>query len=85
MPGYDGSGPEGNGPVGRGLGPCGEGRKSPRRAFLGGWGGRRRMRRPFRKPGYFAGDEKTSLNTEKNWLTQQLQAIDKRLADIPED
>jgi len=85
MPRYDGTGPEGTGPIGRGLGPCGEGNNYPRRAFFGGRGGGRRWWRTYRRPGYFVGNEKTSLDAEKNWLTQQLEAINKRLNDMKED
>jgi len=85
MPGYDGNGPEGTGPSGRGLGPCGEGRKYPRRAFFGGWGGRRRWWRSSRQQGFFNVDEKGSLDSEKRWLTSQLEAIDKRLKALKEE
>ncbi len=84
MPGYDGSGPEGTGPNGCGVGPCGEGRNYSRRPFFGGWGGRRRMRLSFRRPGYLSADEKGSLDAEKSWLTSQLEAVDKRLKEIKE-
>jgi len=85
MPGYDGTGPEGSGPIGRRLGSCGEDTNYPRRAFFGGRGGRRRWQRSFRRPVIFAGNDKIALDAEKNWLTQQLDAIDKRLKDMKED
>ena len=86
MPGYDGTGPEGTGPIGRGLGPCGEGNNYPRRTFWGGrGGGRRRWFRSFRRPSYFPENERNSLDAEKRWLTQQLEAIDKRLKDVKEE
>jgi len=85
MPGYDGKGPEGTGPIGRRLGPCGEGTNYPRRTFFGGWGGRGGGRRSYRRSGYFVGNDRTSLDAEKSWLTQQLEAINKRLNDINEN
>jgi len=83
MPGYDGSGPEGIGPSGRGMGPCGQGRASGPRRFLGfrrggrgrGWGFRWFNRLPV--------DEKEALESEKNWLTDRLEAIRQRMDDLP--
>ena len=85
MPGYDGRGPEGAGPNGRGMGPCGEGKNYSGRGFFGGWGGRRRWWRSFRRPGFFSVDEKGSLDAEKRWLASQLEAVDKRLTEINKD
>lgn len=86
MPGYDGTGPQGTGPVGRGLGPCGQGGAYPRRGFFG-------FRRGWRGPGrgfgwssqYSPGDERTDLDAEKSWLTQQLDAINQRLNELNKD
>ncbi len=81
MPGYDGTGPLGRGPNGRGLGPCGQGNIEPRRRSFAldvvgmgrsrfGW---------FNRP---IVDEKEDLKAERNWLKQQLDAINERLTEI---
>ena len=83
MPGYDGIGPQGTGPIGRGLGPCGQGRSPARRPFLNfrrGWRGR-----GFRWLGNVAVNEKADLESEKGWLTQQLEAIEQRLNELKEE
>ena len=36
-------------------------------------------------PSYFPENERNSLDTEKRWLTQQLEAIDKRLKEMKEE
>ena len=79
MPGYDGNGPYGDGPRGRGLGPCG-GNKTDTRFGLGvrrrGWFGRRPFfgRDRFSRS-YTTQDEITDLEQEKSFL-------EKRLADL---
>ena len=83
MPGYDGTGPEGRGPFGRGLGPCGSGEARGRRGFFG-------FRRGFRAGGrgswwpfhQLYNDEKIGLESEKNWLSKQLDAVNERLNDL---
>lgn len=86
MPGYDGTGPEGSGPNGRGYGPCGRG--TPRyygRGFFGfhrgGRGGGRRgfwWSRPFV-------NTIESLESEKNWLEQQLNTVKNKLNEIDQE
>jgi len=76
MPGFDGTGPLGTGPYGRGLGPCGRG-------MAAGWG------RGFRRGGWYGGvgfvppftpgEEKGYLEQQKSWLESQLAGIEKRL------
>ena len=81
MPGYDGTGPQGSGPNGRGLGPCSQAGSS-RRGFWGfrrggagrGWG--------FRWFSRFPANEKEDLENEKQWLSEQMEAINKRLDDL---
>ena len=85
MPGYDETGPQGTGPIGRGLGPCGQGQTNTRRSFFGfrrGWGGRGRGFRWFNR---FPVNEKENLESEKRWLTDQLEAINKRMDEIQKE
>ncbi len=85
MPGYDGTGPEGSGPYGRGLGPCGRGLRGTYRGFFGmrrGRGGGRRFW-PLRWRGDFPlPDEKSQLDSEKAWLSQQLAEVNNRINEI---
>ena len=81
MPGFDKTGPFGNGPVGRGLGPCdsdlagtGKGRRFWR-GRGGGWG-----RMPFEMP--TVEEEKDFLERRKGWLEAQLQVITERLKGL---
>lgn len=86
MPGYDGTGPEGTGPFGRGLGPCGQGNRSTRWGVFGFRRGWRGGGRGFRwLPRFSAADEKADLDAEKSWLTQQLDAINNRLNELKND
>ncbi len=85
MPGYDGSGPLGKGPNGRGLGPCGDDIRLTKRRFFGfrrggrgSWWGGRLLRQEIV-------DNAEDLRAEKNWLKQQLERIDARLDEIKED
>lgn len=65
MPYYDGTGPMGTGPVGRGFGPCGRG--SRRGWGLFGWG--------FRRRSWTQKDELTALNEEERELEEELKAV----------
>lgn len=77
MPGMDGRGPQGTGPIGRRMGPCGYGQT--------GWG----RGRGFRRGGWFGWDmplgplseedEKVSLEKQKSWLESQLASISEKL------
>jgi hypothetical protein len=102
MPRFDGTGPFGQGPMGRGLGPCGAGRRS---GFGSGFG------RGFRGVCNFSGawnrprwgwgpsgsgsaapqwgsgsappqDEVQALKQEASYLQNELDAIQKRLAEL---
>jgi len=68
MPGYDGTGPTGRGPNGRGIGPCSRGMRGTKRGFFGFGrrGGFGRGFWPFRWRGVNpVEDEKTQLDSEK--------------------
>jgi len=86
MPGFDGTGPEGKGPYGRGLGSCGTG--TPRYGYgRGGFGfrrGGRGGRCGFWWPRSYV-DTKESLQSEKDWLEQQLSAVNNRLNDTDQE
>jgi len=78
MPRFDGTGPMGNGPIGRGLGPCGGGQSRGRGRGFGrgnfGWG-----------IGQFAAPQtetKEVMEQRKTWLEKQLAAISQRLQDL---
>ena len=74
MPRFDGTGPEGLGPYGRRLGPCGTGEE---RGFLF-WRGRRGGGRGYRWfPNRFAFDEKTDLEAEKAYLQNRLNVLNR--------
>ena len=82
MPGFDGTGPMGTGPFGRGLGPCGGGQAWGRgRGFRrGGWFGSGGVSAPVSPA-----DEKGLLSNQKNWLESQLSAINDRLQNLDKD
>ncbi len=78
MPRFDGTGPLGTGPFGRGMGPCGAGQARGRGRGFGrgnfGWG-MRQTNLPF-------SGEKESLEQQKNWLENQLAEIKQQLQDL---
>lgn len=78
MPGYDGTGPTGTGPQGRGMGPCQGGRRSvSRRLGLGlGWGRGRGYGRGFNDS-----NDPAQLEVRKNWLRRQLDVIETLLGN----
>jgi hypothetical protein len=95
MPGFDGTGPRGQGPgTGWGLGPCGAGRRRGigRGIGRGGWGGRPRWGwrawgygplGPGAGPMYGAPqDEAQALKDEEAYLKGELEAIQRRLAEL---
>ena len=84
MPRYDGTGPQGLGPNGRRMGPCGSGISATRRGVFGFGRMWRGIGRGFwwsRQP---AVDEKTALRNEKEWLNRQIDDIDQRLNEMEE-
>jgi hypothetical protein len=85
MPGYDGTGPESNGPTGRRLGPCADGEFETRRGFFAFGRGRRgggRGNRWF--PTRFI-NQKPDLDAEKSWLENRLEAINQLINQSKED
>jgi len=84
MPGFDGTGPFGQGPMtGWGMGPCGRGF---RRGFGAGRGmgfGRGFGRRFFRgygaNPNYSIEDELEMLKREKELIEQEISGLEKEL------
>jgi len=71
MPGYDRTGPMGNGPMtGRGFGPCGCGRRGFHRFA---------RTQPYE---YTKEDEVADLKAEKEFAERQLKTISDRLKDI---
>jgi hypothetical protein len=81
MPGFDGTGPLGYGPLtGRGLGPCGRG-LAFRRGF--GRGFRRYYRYPVVQPITLTKEEqKKILEEEKRELELELKAIQEKLKEL---
>ena len=84
MPGMDRTGPLGNGPIGRGRGPCrgGSGSQQGNGAGVG---------RGFRRGGGFGRwfspeipqeDEKTILEQRSKWLQTQIESVSKRLEEL---
>jgi hypothetical protein len=93
MPFFDNTGPFGQGPMGRGLGPCNAGRRGVfgsgfGRGFRGNWnlpGGCNRPRWGWSpgRGGYAAPqDETQALKQEASHLQNELDAIQKRLAEL---
>lgn len=88
MPYQDGTGPEGSGPTGRGLGPCGDGSvPHSHQAFGCGRGrrgrGGRRSGRGFRARmhgGAYLLNEPEVLQAEKVWLEKRLNAVNEALS-----
>lgn len=85
MPGYDGTGPEGRGRNGRGLGPCNDMGGRSDTGFFGFRRGRRGGRRGFWWANRTVESEKSAVKSEKSWLSQQLDAINRRLDSLEED
>lgn len=83
MPGFDGTGPNNQGPLtGRGLGPCGRG-LGFRRGFGRGFGRSFGFATPFMQPQIITEvEEKELLQEELEVLKQEMQEIQKRLKEI---
>ena len=87
MPGFDGTGPFGTGPYGRGLGPCGGGVNGPRvgRYFprMGmGYGRRGGMGYYPAAPAISPEDEKAALARQEELLKQEMEYIAKRRQEL---
>jgi hypothetical protein len=83
MPGRDGTGPLGRGPLtGRGLGPCGRG-LAFRRGFGRGFGWRRFFDEPVFEPITLTKEEqKKILEEELKEIETEKEAIEKRLKEM---
>lgn len=87
MPRFDGTGPTGTGPNGRGMGPCSGGYAG---AYQGGFAGRGRGRGFFRAGfGWGMGQTdvppfatKEAMQQRKTWLESQLATVSKQLEDL---
>ncbi|MFO7951439.1 MAG: DUF5320 domain-containing protein [Bacillota bacterium] len=95
MPGFDGTGPMGRGPMtGRGFGPCSgfaPGMRGPRRGFWGRRPGWRAYRQWSGVPDpYYSSatsnpeDEKAYLKEQAEQLRQELAEMEKRMAELEE-
>lgn len=85
MPGYDGTGPEGRGRSGRGLGPCNVADSISGTGFFGFHRGRWGGRRGFWRTNRTTESEKSGLQSEKRWLTQQLDDVNRQLASLEDN
>jgi hypothetical protein len=83
MPGRDGTGPMGQGPLtGRGLGPCGRG-LAFRRGFGRGFGWRRFLDEPVFEPITLTKEEqKKILEEELKEIEAEKVAIEKKLKEM---
>jgi len=81
MPGRDQTGPSGIGPTGQRAGPCANAEYG-----IGDWG-QRRQRRFWSRHHWPApvspAEEKEFLEAEQNWLQKRIDAISKRLQELP--
>jgi len=92
MPGFDGTGPMGMGPMtGRGMGPCGRGYGRPF-GFGRGWGSGRGLGFSGARRGYYGpapvwreptpAEEMSDLRAEAECLRGELNRIEKRIAEL---
>ncbi|MDZ4121190.1 MAG: DUF5320 domain-containing protein [Candidatus Cloacimonadaceae bacterium] len=94
MPNFDGTGPDGRGPMGRGRGPCANPNLTGFKAMRRSWskcvnrGFARFGRRAWMQDADMNADnpvysyDKTSLQNEKNRLEKMLSWITDRLAEL---
>ena len=82
MPGFDATGPEGRGPVGRRLGPCSEGDE---RGLFFTRRGRRGGGRGFRWFSRQMITGKPELEAEKSFLENRLNAINQMINQSKDD
>lgn len=95
MPGFDGTGPLGDGRPGRGMGPCGRGARpfGNRMGRGGGFGGGRRSRCYWDSPRAYssAGDrgiypyDRAALEQQKEELQGQLKWLEEQLSKTEEE
>ncbi len=79
MPGFDGSGPTGDGPRGRGFGPCRDNRSNVR--FGRGFGRRGWFGWGRNAPNYTPLDDSVDLEREKSFLEKRLEDIKQLLSN----
>ena len=79
MPGFDGSGPYGDGPRGRGFGPCGGNRSNMR--YGRGFGRRGWIGWGRNAPNYTPLDDSVDLEREKSFLEKRLEDIKQLLSN----
>jgi len=88
MPGFDGTGPFGTGPRGRGLGPCGggmNGSRAGRFPRLGMGFGRRWEAWGFpQSPALSPEEEKIILDRQESFLKQNIENISRRRQQLDE-
>ncbi len=78
MPRFDGTGPMGTGPIGRGMGPCGGSQARGRgRGFVRGNFGWDMGQSTAPQP-----ETKEVMEQRKAWLEKQLAAISQQLQDM---
>jgi len=83
MPGFDGTGPEGQGTMtGRGLGPCSYGMQRGFRRGMGRGFGRSRGFRYRKQIPFTKEEEKKILETDLKELEAEKEAIQERLKEI---
>lgn len=85
MPGMDRTGPMGTGPIGRGMGPCGDGQARGgrfRRFKWGGGFGWNRMLQPLSPD-----EEKMIMENQKAMLETQVEILRRRIEGLstPQD
>ena len=78
MPGFNGIGPNGQGPrTGRGFGPCGQGLGRGMGQRMGGGMGYRGYRAPIT-----SNQEKEILTEDMNFLQKEIEAIKERIEEL---
>ncbi|MBN2102071.1 MAG: DUF5320 domain-containing protein [Candidatus Aenigmarchaeota archaeon] len=84
MPGFDGTGPRGIGPMtGRGMGPCGRGMGFGRgagRGFGRGFWAQEQFARPY--PELTKEQEIADLKAERELIQRDIEALNKRLSEL---
>jgi len=81
MPGFDGTGPLGQGRLGRGFGPCGRG-FGFRRGFGRGFGWGQQRFHAFNTAALTRDDEKKALEAELAQIIAEKEALEKELKEM---
>ena len=94
MPRFDGTGPTGTGPIGRGMGPCGGGYAEGNAEGNAGRVNGRGRGRGFFRGGFGWGmgqtnaqqpDIKAAMTQRKIWLENQLAVVSQKLQDMDKE